>query len=197
MGSVRQNAPPGFAILSGLRRRGQLHVLGLLPGSAPLVNRRQGQTTRQAGGCGPTVHPCQFKRHQRQRQVFRTRDEAAVLRLHKDGRDPRRIERLQQFGLGRCPLMRISAAVGHQPRHRTAGHRSCRLHQHLKVVTVGKSPLNLTRGIGRKRPQQFRLDGGGSGSHVLTPLGSGRLRSGHTILPSHDRQVCDVRHKGL
>ena len=66
--------------------------------------------------------------------------------------------------------MRVASAAGHQPRHRTTGHRSRRLHQHLQIVAVGESPLHLARGIGRKRPQQFWLDGGGSGGHGLAPL---------------------------
>lgn len=43
---------------------GQLHVLGLLLGRAALVDRRQRQTAGQAGGCGPAIHPAQFKRYQ-------------------------------------------------------------------------------------------------------------------------------------
>jgi hypothetical protein len=52
---------------------------------ARLVNGCQRQTPCQTGGCGPTVHPCQGKCNQCEREILRGRDESTVLGVDEDG----------------------------------------------------------------------------------------------------------------
>ena len=77
------------------------------------MNRRQRQTACQACGCGPTIDPRKFKRNQREGQIFWSGDEPTLLGLHEDGRDPGLVECVEQFSLGRCPVMRIAATACH------------------------------------------------------------------------------------
>ena len=58
-----------------------------------------GESARHAGqaaGGGAGVHPGQFEGDQRQREVLRPLDEAALLRVHEDAGDAGFVEGLQQ-----------------------------------------------------------------------------------------------------
>ena len=75
-----ESAAPGLAIFPGLRRRAERHVMVALLLGAAFVDRREGQAAGQAAGGGARIHPGQFESHQRQRQILRALDEAALRR---------------------------------------------------------------------------------------------------------------------
>ena len=81
-----KGAAPWFAVFAGLRRSAKAHVVVALFGGAALMDGRKRQESRQAAGGGAGVHPRQFERHQRQRQVLGTFDEAALRRFHDQRR---------------------------------------------------------------------------------------------------------------
>jgi hypothetical protein len=51
--------------------------------------------------------------------------------------------------------VRIAAAGGNQARNGSASHAASGLHQHLKIVAVGKAPQNLPDLISRQSAQSF------------------------------------------
>ena len=107
------------------------------------MNGRQRQEARQAGRGGAAIHPRQFESRKRQRQVLRPGDEAALFRLHEDGADTGAVERLHHLLFGRRPFVGVALARRDQARHGAARHSARRLHQHLEIEPIGKSPLNL------------------------------------------------------
>ena len=138
-----EGAAPGLAVFPGLGRGGERHVTVALLLGAALVDGREGEAAGQAAGGGAGVHPGQFEGHQRQRQVLRPLDEAALGRVHEHPGDAGFVEGLEQRLFVRRPLMGVAGARSHQPGHRSARHGADGLHQHLQVVAVGEAPQNL------------------------------------------------------
>ena len=85
----------GMAIFAGCGRRGQCHVVGALLWRATLVDRRQGQASRQAASGGAGIHPGQLKRNQGQSKILGPNQVAAVLGIHEDSGDSGLIESLE------------------------------------------------------------------------------------------------------
>ena len=129
--------------LARLERRGAGDIFVALLRRAAFVNRREAEIARQAARGRAGVHPRQFKRDQRQRQIFRPGDETAVFRVQKRGRDAAFVVMLEQAIFLRRPLVRIASARGHQPRDRPARHAARRLHEHVQFIAVGKAPHDL------------------------------------------------------
>ncbi|OQC30369.1 MAG: hypothetical protein BWX70_01215 [Verrucomicrobia bacterium ADurb.Bin070] len=138
-----ESGAPRLAILAGLRRGAGAHVLLALLGRALLDDRPKAEVVDQAGGGGAAVDPREFKGEQAQRQVARSLDDAAVLRVEARRGDARFVERLVEPVLGLGPLVRRAFAVGHQTGHEAAGHRTGAHHGHLNVVPVGIAPHDL------------------------------------------------------
>ncbi len=148
-------AAPRFVLPSP--GRAAAHVELALLRRAALVDGRKRQASGQAAGGRAGVHPGQLKRHQRQRQVLRPFDEAAVRGIHEHAGDARFVERFQQAGLFRRPFVGVARARRHQPGHRSARHRPHRLHQHLQIVAIREAPENLPDIVSRQGAQILGL----------------------------------------
>ena len=177
MGSVRhEGAAPGLAVFAGLRGRALAHVVIALFRRAALVDGGKRQAPGQAAGGRAGVHPGQFEGHQRQRQVLRTLDEAALRRVHENRGDAGFVECLKQRRFVGRPLVGVARARGHQAGHRAARHRPRRLHQHLQIVTVREAPQDLPDIVARKRAQVLCLVLGSGCGHVLPVHSAGGVR---------------------
>ena len=139
----RERGADLFAVFARLQRRGGGDVFRALLRRAALVNRRQAEIARQTAGGRAGVHPRQFKRDQRQREIFRPGDEPALFRIEKRGGDAALVEVREQRGLVRRPFVRIAPAVGDEPGDRPARHAARGLHEHLQFVAVGEAPHDL------------------------------------------------------
>ena len=133
-----------------------------LLGRAALVDGSQAEVARQAAGGGPGVHPGQLEGDQRQRQVLRALDEAAMLRVQERRGDAALVERRQQAGLLGRPLVGIARALGHEPGDRAARHGAGGLDEHRQIVAVGEAPHELADvvpGKGLQGRRRFGLSG--------------------------------------
>ena len=83
----REGGADLLAVLAGFGRRGEAHVMVALLGRAALVDGSQPEVAGQAAGGRAGIHPGQLEGDQRQRQVLRALDEAAVLGVEKGGGD--------------------------------------------------------------------------------------------------------------
>ena len=108
----RERGADLLAVFAGLQRRGVGDIFRALLRRAALVNRRQAEIAREAAGGRAGIHPRQFKRDQRQRQIFRPGDEPALLRVEERGGDAALVEVLEQAVFLRRPLVRVAPAVG-------------------------------------------------------------------------------------
>ena len=157
MGSVSAKAARTCLRFSpGLRRRGEADVMVALLRRAPLVDGRQAEVARQAGGGRAGIHPGELEGDQRQRQVLRPLDKAAVLRVEECGGDAALVEGRQEAGLFRRPFVGIAPALGDQPGDRPARHGSGGLDEHGEVIAVGEAPHELAQvvpgqGLERRR----------------------------------------------
>ena len=79
----------------------------LLRGAA-LVNRREGQESRQAGSGCAAVNPGQLERGQRKRKVLRAGDKSALLRFHEHCSNTGAVECLEHLVLCGSPLMAVA-----------------------------------------------------------------------------------------
>ena len=144
MGSVRQKAPrQGWRSSPGWGGAAEGHVVVALFLGAALVDGGEGEAAGQAAGGGAGIHPGQFEGHQRQREILRPLDEAALRRVHEHAGDAGFVEGLQQRLFFRRPLVGVAGARGDQPRHRPARHGADGLHEHLQVVAIGEAPQDL------------------------------------------------------
>ena len=75
-----EGAAPRLAVLAGLGGGAAGHVVVALLGGAAFVDGGEREASGQAAGGGAGVHPGEFERDQRQRQVLGTFDEAALRR---------------------------------------------------------------------------------------------------------------------
>ncbi len=157
-----------LAVLSRSWRDCERHVAGALFCRTALMNRGQRQASGQAAGGGSGVNPREFERGQRQRQVLRASQVAALFGIHEYCGDARLIERIQQRGLFGGPLMGAAEPLGHESRHRTACHLTRGLHQHLQVVAVGKTPKNLAHVVVGQGAQRFGSYSRNRGGHAIT-----------------------------
>ena len=87
-----------LTVRSGCWRDRERHVVGSLFGSAALVDGGQRQASGEAAGSGSGVNPRQFKRGQRQRQVLRSGQVAALFGIHEYRGDAGLVEGLEQRG---------------------------------------------------------------------------------------------------
>ena len=149
----RERGADLLAVFAGLQRRGGGDVFCALLRRAALVNGRQAEIARQAAGGRAGIHPGQFKRDQRQRQIFRPGDKPAVFRVQKRGGDAAFVEVREQAVFSRRPFVRIAAAGGDEPGDRPARHATCGLHEHLQFVTVGEAPHQLADVVPGQRVQ--------------------------------------------
>ncbi len=120
-----------LAFLTRLERRGAADVFGALLRRSALMNRRQTQIARKAARGSPGVHPRKFERNQRQREVLRPGDEAALLRVKGRGGDATLVEVLKQSRFRRRPFVRIASAVRDDTGDRPARHGAAGLHEHV------------------------------------------------------------------
>ena len=167
----REGSAPRLAILTRLRRSGQLLIAAHLLQRAALVNGREREKPSQAGGRCAAVHPRQFKCSEAERQVLRPGNESALLGLHKRSRDSSAVEGGHHLILGCGPLMGVALARSHQPSHRSPRHAARRLHQHLQVKAIGKPPLNLPHRIPREGEHRLRFRNRNCG-HGVAPQSS-------------------------
>ena len=168
MGSVRQKAPrQGWRSSPGCGRRGAAHVVVALLGRAALVDGRQRQASGQAAGGRAGIHPGQLEGHQRQRQILRPGDEAALLGSMKTRGDAGFVEGLQQLGLV-APSTRACCARRAATRRATGPRATARdgLHQHLQIVAVGEAPQDLADVVAGQGAEGFLFGLHGRGSHV-------------------------------
>ncbi len=136
----REGAAPGLAVFTGLRRSGERLVAGDLLRRAALVDGREREKSGQAGGGRAAIDPGQLKGREAEREILGPDDEAAFFRLHEGRGDAGAVEGVEHLVLGRGPLVGVALAGGHQAGHRAARHAARRLHQHLQVEPVGKTP---------------------------------------------------------
>ena len=139
----RERGADLLAVFARFHRRGAGDVFGALLRRAALMNGREAEIAGEAARGGAGVHPGQFERNQRQRQVFRAGDETALFRVEKRGGDAALVEMREQAGLFRRPLVRIAPAAGDEPGDRPARHAARRLHEHVQFVTIGEAPHDL------------------------------------------------------
>ncbi len=118
------------------------------------MNRGQAQIARQTARGRARVHPGQFKGDQRQRQILWPGDESAFFRVQERGGDAAFVEVRQKTGFVRRPVVRVAAALGHEPGDRPARDATRGLHEHLQVVAAGKAPHDLAHLVGRQRGQR-------------------------------------------
>ena len=127
----RERGADLLAVFARLERRGGGDVFGALLRRAALVNRRKAEIARQAARGGAGVHPGQFKRDQRQRQVFRPGNEPALFRVEEGGGDAAFVEVLEQARLSpasiraNCARRRRRAARPARARRRARPGRAC------------------------------------------------------------------------
>ena len=140
-----------FARFARLERRGTADIFLALLRRAAFVNRREAKIARQTAGGRAGIHPREFKREQRERQIFRPGDESALLRVQRRGGDAAFIVVLEQAVFFRRPFVRVAPARRHEPRDRSARHAARGLHEHVEFVTVGKTPHDLADVVGRQR----------------------------------------------
>ena len=122
-----------LAVFARLERRGGGDVFCALLRRAALVNRREAEIAREAAGGRAGIHPRQFKRDERQHEIFRPGDEPALFRVQKRGGDAAFVVVLEQAVFLRRPLVRIAPAGGDEPGDRPARHAARGLHEHVQV----------------------------------------------------------------
>ena len=132
IGSVSANAARICLRFSpGLTGAAAGNVFGALLRRAALVNGREAEIARQAARGRAGVHPRQFKRNQRQRQIFRPGDEPALFRVEKGGGDAALVEVREQAafsGVHSCelrPPLATSRATGPRATPRAACTSMC------------------------------------------------------------------------
>ena len=171
-----EGAAPDLPLLAGLRRHAARHVGIALRLGAALVDGREREVAGEAAGGGAGIDPGQFVGDESEHEVLGALDEAALLRIHEAGRDAGLVERLQQAGLLRRPVMTVAGARGHQAGHDTAGHGSGRLDQHLEVIPVLIAPHDLAHIVAGQRLQGFTRWGYGRLFHI-NPFCTGGVKS--------------------
>ena len=122
----------------------------------------------EAAGGGSGVNPRELKRGQRQRQVLRSSEVAALFRIHEHRGDAGLVEGVEQRRFFGGPFMGAAKTLGDESRHWAACHLTGGLHQHLQVVTVGKTPKNLANVVVGQRTQSFGSHSRNSSGHAIT-----------------------------
>jgi hypothetical protein len=161
----REGGADLLAVLTGFERRGEGQIMITLRGGAALMDGGQAEIAGQAGGGRPGVHPGKLEGNQRQRQVLRPFNEAAMLRIKESSSDAALIECGQQTGLFGRPFVGIAPALGDQPGDRTARHGPGGLDEHGEVVPVGEAPHDLAQVVPGQRLERRRGFGFGGYRH--------------------------------
>jgi hypothetical protein len=145
-----------------------MYVVALFGGAA-LVDGGQGQATGQTAGSGARIHPGQLESHQGQRQVLGPFDQPTLLGIEENSVMPDASKCSRRALLGGGPGVGVAGAFGDQARHGTARHRAGGLHQHLEIVAIGETPLDLPDIVAGQCAQCVEFSFGYSG-HGDAPL---------------------------
>ncbi len=152
-----ESAATDFPVLAGLGRGAAAHVMEALFRRAFFVDRGEGQVAGQGAGRRAAVDPRQFEGDQRQGQILRPDDKAALLGLHEDRGQPRLVETEQQLIFSIVPFVRVTGPFGHETGYRGPRQGAGRLHGHLQIETIRVAPHDLTDVISRKGAYEFLL----------------------------------------
>ena len=175
----RERGAPGPAILAGLRWRGERHVVAHLLRRAALVDRRQPQEPGERARRGARVDPGELERGEREGEVLRPRDEAALLRIHERRGDAGRVVVGEELVLALGPLVFVPPTLRHEPRDRAARDAARRLNQHLQVVPFREAPHELSDVVAGERLERLGVGLQGRRRHwELLGGGGGEVRGG-------------------
>ena len=105
-----------FARFTRFQRRGTADIFFTLLRRAAFVNRREAEIACQAARGRAGIHPREFKREQRERQILRPGNVTALLGFQRRSGDAAFIVMLEQAVFFRRPFVRIAPARRHQPR---------------------------------------------------------------------------------
>ena len=130
-------------VLTRFGGRGAGDVFGPLLGRAALVNGSEPEVPRETAGGRARVHPGKFESNQRQREIFRPGEVAAVFGLQKCRGDAAVVEGGQKRGFLGRPIVGVAGAGGDQARHGSSRHATGGLDEHVELILLGEPPHYL------------------------------------------------------
>ena len=138
-----ERAAPDLAVVTRLRRHALAHVVVALLLGAALVDGREREVAGEGAGGGAGVDPGELVAQEREDEVLRALDEAALVRVHERGGDAGGVVGGEELVFLGRPLVGVARALGDELRHDAAGDAAGGLHEHLDVEAVAEAPHDL------------------------------------------------------